>query len=54
MMITSTLSTRPILHGQKATSFLHRNQIFDVIVEKSDYDIKNLIVIHKARGLLAL
>ena len=31
--------------GQKPTGFLRHNQIFDVTIEKSDYD--------KARGLLA-
>ena len=29
-----TLSTCPILAAQKPTSFLHYNQIFDVIIEK--------------------
>ena len=36
------------------TTLLHHNQIFEVTIEKTDYDIKNLIVMQKARGLLAL
>ena len=36
----------------KATAFSHHNQLFGVIFEKSDFDIKNLIVIQKARGRL--
>ena len=39
--------------GAKATSFLHHNQTFHVIIEKSDCDIKNLIIMQKALGLLA-
>ena len=37
--------------GQKPVGFLHYNQIFDVIIEKSDYDIKNVIVMPQAPGL---
>ena len=32
------------------TGFLHRNQIFDVTIENSDYDVKNLIVTQKSVG----
>ena len=35
----------------KFTDFQHLNQIFDVIIEKRDYDIKNSIVMQRARGL---
>ena len=35
-----TLSTCPVCVGLKPTGFLHHNQIFDVITEKSDYNIK--------------
>ena len=31
-------------------NFLHRNHIFDVIIGRSDYDIKILIIKLKARG----
>ena len=31
----------------KPSGYLHHNQISDVIIEKSDYYIKNLIVMHK-------
>ena len=37
-----------ILVDQKTTGFLHRNQMFDVIIEKSDYDIENRIMMQKA------
>ena len=33
--------------------FLHHNQIFEVIIEKSDYNIQYLIMMQKSRGLLA-
>ena len=32
---------------------LHHDQVFDVIIEKSDYDIKNVIMMRKAHGFLA-
>ena len=44
------LFTYQVLVGRKTTGFLHHNQILDVIIEKSDYDIKNLIVMKEARG----
>ena len=31
------------VNGRKPPSFLHHNQIFDVTIEKRDYDVKNLI-----------
>ena len=31
--------------------FMNDNQIFDVIIEKNDYDIKYLITKQKANGL---
>ena len=36
------------------TGFLRHNQIFEVIIEKSDCEIKYLIVIPKARWFLAI
>ena len=30
--------------------FLHHNQIFNVIIEKSDYEIKDLMMMRKAVG----
>ena len=47
------LSTCPIKVGLNPTDFLHHNQIFDVISEKCDCDVKHLIMMQKARGLLA-
>ena len=35
--------------GPNLTDFLHHDQTFDVTIEKRDYDIKNSIVMHKAR-----
>ena len=35
------------LSGQKSMRFLHHNQIFDVTIEKRDYDIKSFIVMQK-------
>ena len=37
--------------GQMFTSFLHHNQIFDIIITFSKYDVKNLIIMQKALGL---
>ena len=37
---------------RKPMRFLHHNQFFDVIIKKGDYDIKNLIVMHKTRWSL--
>ena len=36
--------------GVKLMIFLYHNQIFDFIIEKSDYDIKILIMIQNALG----
>ena len=36
-----------------APRVLHHNQMFDVIIEKSDCDVNDLIMMQKARGLLA-
>ena len=47
---TITLSTCPVWVGRKSTGFLHHNQSFDVTIEKSDYDIKNLILMQTAHG----
>ena len=61
-MNNASVSTKIEKHGKcsvhnvfslswpKATCSLHHNQIFDIIIEKSDYDIKNLIMMHKSRG----
>ena len=37
--------------GPKATRFLHPNQIFDVIIEKRDYDFENLFAMKKPAGV---
>ena len=34
--------------------FLHHDQLFDVIIKASDYDVKNLIMMQKVYGLLEL
>ena len=39
------------MHEKPQAGFLHHNQIFDVAIEKHDYDIKNLTVM-KAAGVL--
>ena len=44
----------PLQVGQKTSGFLHHNQICDVIIKKRDYDVKNLIMMWKARGLFVL
>ena len=44
---------RSILVDQKQAGFLHHNQIPDVIIEKSDCDVENLIVMQEAHRLLA-
>ena len=38
--------------GPKSCGFLHHNQVFNVIVETSDYDVQNLIVMQKTHGIL--
>ena len=38
----------------KLTGFLLHSQVFVVIIELSDYDIKNLIVMQKTSGLLTM
>ena len=38
--------------GQIPTGFLHHNQIFEVTIEKSDYDINNVVVMQEVRGIL--
>ena len=48
------MSKCKIKAGQKPTDFLHHNYIFDVIIEKSGYDINYLIMMQKVRGFLAL
>ena len=48
------VSTCPIKVAQKTTCFLHHNEIIDVIITFLNYDIKNLIMMEKAPGLLAL
>ena len=48
-----TLSTCPFWVGQKPTHFLHHNQNFNVIIEKRDCDVKNLIMAKKPRALFA-
>ena len=48
-----SLSTCPIKVGQMFMGILHHNQTFEVIIEKSDYEITNLIVMRKAYGLSA-
>ena len=35
------------LSGPKAHGILHHNHTFDVIIEKRDNDVKNLIVMQK-------
>ena len=40
------------LRGQKPSGFLRHIQIFEVIIEKSDFDIKYLIKLPKVRGIL--
>ena len=40
--------------GKKLTGFLLHSQVFVVIIELSDYDIKNLIVVRKISGLLIM
>ena len=47
--VTLTLSTSPIKWAYELSA---SQSIFNVIIEKSDKDIKNLIVMQKARGLL--
>ena len=37
--------TYPVHMTSLTGPVLHHNQIFDVAIEKSDYDIKNLIVL---------
>ena len=37
----------------KRPGALYHHQAFDVIIDESDYDIENLMVMRKARGLLA-
>ena len=50
---TVALSICPIKMGLKPTGFLHHNQIFDVMIEKNDCDIKYLNMTQKASKLLA-
>ena len=46
-MPSFTLFPCSIKVGRKLTDFLHRNQNFGVIIGKSDYDTKNLIMMQK-------
>ena len=39
--------------GQNPAGFVHYDQISDVMIEKSNYDIKNLNMMQKTRELLA-
>ena len=50
MLYTFTLSSH-IKASQKPIGFLHHNQIFDVIFEKNDYDIKTLMGFQQTRRL---
>ena len=47
------LSTCPILVNQMSTDFLHLTKILDVIIAKSDYDVKILVVMQEAGWILA-
>ena len=50
---TLVLSTIPALAGRKLTGFLHHNQIFKVITEEIDYDVKYLMMKQKGSRLPA-
>ena len=51
---TIVLFTCLVHVGPKPTGFLHHNQIFDVVIEKNEYDIKNFIVQRKSAGFWPL